>query len=95
MPAPNLPRRCRQTRLDAEGVTPELLRLKFYYSWTWNLFFSLFLKCLFVFFSVSLSTITLSWYLWFSIFFKFFLSFPFFSFYLGFVSFTIFKLANT
>jgi hypothetical protein len=32
MPAPNLLRRCRQTGLDAEGVTPELLRLKFYSS---------------------------------------------------------------
>jgi hypothetical protein len=29
MPAPNLPRRRRQTGLDAKGVTPELLRLKF------------------------------------------------------------------
>jgi hypothetical protein len=32
MPAPNLPRRCRQTGLDAKGVTPELLRLIFYCS---------------------------------------------------------------
>jgi hypothetical protein len=30
--APNLPRRCRQTGLEAKGVTPELLRLKFYCS---------------------------------------------------------------
>jgi hypothetical protein len=29
MPAPNLLRRCRQMGLAAEGVTPELLRLKF------------------------------------------------------------------
>jgi hypothetical protein len=29
-PAPNLPRRHRQTGLDAKGVSPELLRLKFY-----------------------------------------------------------------
>jgi hypothetical protein len=28
----NLPRRCRQTGLDAKGVTLELLRLKFYCS---------------------------------------------------------------
>jgi hypothetical protein len=28
----NLPRRCRQTGLDAQGVTPELLSLKFYCS---------------------------------------------------------------
>jgi hypothetical protein len=32
MPAPNLPRRCRQTGLDAKGITTELLRLKFYCS---------------------------------------------------------------
>jgi hypothetical protein len=46
-PAPNLPRRCRQTGLDAKGITPELLRLKFYCSWTRNFFFqfSLFFKC--------------------------------------------------
>jgi hypothetical protein len=31
MPAPILPRRCRQTGLDAKRVTPEL-RLKFYFS---------------------------------------------------------------
>jgi hypothetical protein len=30
MPAPNLPKRHRQTRMDAKGVTPEVLRLKFY-----------------------------------------------------------------
>jgi hypothetical protein len=29
MPAPNLPRRCRRTGLDAKGVTPKLLRLNF------------------------------------------------------------------
>jgi hypothetical protein len=40
MPAPNLPRRCRQTGLDAKGVTPKLLRLKFYSSWTGDFFFS-------------------------------------------------------
>jgi hypothetical protein len=45
MPAPNLPSRCRQTELDAKGVTPELLRLKFYCSWTGDFFF-LFYKCL-------------------------------------------------
>jgi hypothetical protein len=28
--APNLLRRCRQAGLDAEGVTPELIKLKFY-----------------------------------------------------------------
>jgi hypothetical protein len=39
MLAPNLPRRHRQTRLDAKGVTPELLRLEFYCSWTGNFFF--------------------------------------------------------
>jgi hypothetical protein len=32
MPDPNLPKRQRQTGLDAKGVTPELLRLKFYCS---------------------------------------------------------------
>jgi hypothetical protein len=47
--APNLPRRCRQTGLNAKGVTSELLRLKFYYSWTGDcFFFFLFFKCLFV-----------------------------------------------
>jgi hypothetical protein len=30
MQAPNLPRRCTQIGLDTKGVTPELLRLKFY-----------------------------------------------------------------
>jgi hypothetical protein len=43
MPAPNMPRRGRQTGLDAKGVTPELLRLKFYCSWTRNFFFFFFL----------------------------------------------------
>jgi hypothetical protein len=43
--APNLPRRCRQTGLDAEEVTPEPLTLKFYCSWTRN-FFSFSFKCL-------------------------------------------------
>jgi hypothetical protein len=32
----NLPRRCRQTGIDAKRATPELLRLKFYCSWTGN-----------------------------------------------------------
>jgi hypothetical protein len=36
--APGLPRRHRQRGLDAKGVTPELLRLKFYFSWTRDLF---------------------------------------------------------
>jgi hypothetical protein len=43
--ATNLPRRHRQTGLDAKGVTPDILRLKFYCSWTKNFFlffFSLF-----------------------------------------------------
>jgi hypothetical protein len=39
--APNLPRRCRQTGLDVKGVTPELLRLKFYWSQTGNFLFLL------------------------------------------------------
>jgi hypothetical protein len=39
MSAPNLPRRHRQTGLEPKGVIPELLRLKFYCSWTRNLFF--------------------------------------------------------
>jgi hypothetical protein len=34
----NLPRTHRQTGLSAKRVTPELLRLKFYCSWTRNLF---------------------------------------------------------
>jgi hypothetical protein len=71
-PGPNLPERCRQTRLDANGVTPELLRLKFYCSWTGILFsffpFSLFYKCLFVLFTVWLSTVFPCWFFWFSIF---------------------------
>jgi hypothetical protein len=32
MPTPKLLRRCKQTGLDAKGVTTELLRLKFYCS---------------------------------------------------------------
>jgi hypothetical protein len=32
MLAPKQPRRCIQTALDAKGVTPELQKLKFYYS---------------------------------------------------------------
>jgi hypothetical protein len=52
-PAPNLPRRCRQTGLDAKGVITELLRLKFYCSWTGDSFFIfLFFKCLFFLFTV-------------------------------------------
>jgi hypothetical protein len=45
MQAPKLPRRCRQTGLDAKRVTPELLRQKFYCSWTGDFFF-LFFNCL-------------------------------------------------
>jgi hypothetical protein len=87
--APNLPRRSRQTGLNARGVTPELLRLKFYCSWTEDIFFFfLFFKCLFVLFTVWLSTISPCWFLWFS-FFIFSFSFSFYSFFLGFVSFTI------
>jgi hypothetical protein len=39
---PNMSKRCRKTGLDAKGVTPELLRLKFYCSWTRDFFFFLF-----------------------------------------------------
>jgi hypothetical protein len=70
--APNLLRRCRQAGLDAEGVTPELIKLKFYCFWTWNFFF---FKCLFVLFTVYLSTISPCWFLWFCIYFLFSLSF--------------------
>jgi hypothetical protein len=66
-PAPDLPRRCRQIGLDAKGVTPELLRLKFYCSWTGDIFF-LFFKCVFVLFTVWLSTISPCWFLLFSFF---------------------------
>jgi hypothetical protein len=45
-PAPNLPRRCRQTALDAKRVTPELLRLKFYCSCTRDFFFFSLRVCL-------------------------------------------------
>jgi hypothetical protein len=63
MPAPNLPRKRRQTGPDAEGVTPEVLRLKFYSSWPGIfVFFFLFLKCLFVLFAVWLSTISPCWF---------------------------------
>jgi hypothetical protein len=41
-PAPNLPRRCRQTGLNAKGVTPELLRLKNLLFLKWEFLFSLF-----------------------------------------------------
>jgi hypothetical protein len=54
-PAPNLPRRHKQTGLDTKGVTPELLRLKFYCSWTGDFFF---FKCLFLLLTVWLSTIS-------------------------------------
>jgi hypothetical protein len=82
LPAPNLHRRHKQTRLDARGVTPEWLSLKFYCAWTGNfLFFFLFFKWLFVLLTIWLSTISPCWFLWFSFFF-FFL-------FLGFVSFTI------
>jgi hypothetical protein len=46
MLAPNLLRRCRQTGLDAKGVTQELLRLKCYCSWTGNFFFFSLSVCL-------------------------------------------------
>jgi hypothetical protein len=62
------------TGLDAEGVTPELLRLKFHCSWTWNFF-----MCLFVLFLVCLYTTSTCWDFW----------FPFFSFFLCFIVFTI------
>jgi hypothetical protein len=90
IPAPNLPRRCRQTGLKAKGATPELVRLKFYCSWTRNFsfLFSLFFKCLFILFAVWLSTTSPCWFLWFSFFFPSF-SFSFLSLFLGFVSFTI------
>jgi hypothetical protein len=73
--APNLPRRHRKTGLNAKGVTPELLRLKFYCSWTGDFFFFfLFFKCLFVLLTVCpvncLSTISQFWFLWFSFFFS-------------------------
>jgi hypothetical protein len=42
MPAPNLPRRRRQTGLNAKQETTELLRLKFYCSWTRDFFFPFF-----------------------------------------------------
>jgi hypothetical protein len=81
---PNLHKRHRQTGLDAEGVTPELLRLKLYWSLTWNSFFffslSVCLSCsLFVLFTVCLSTISICWFLWLSIFFFFFFYFLFLS----------------
>jgi hypothetical protein len=47
---PALLKRGRQTGPDAEGITPDLLRLKFYYSWNF-FFFSLsvcLVSCLFV-----------------------------------------------
>jgi hypothetical protein len=85
----NLPRRCRQTGLDAKGVIPELLRLKFYRSWNGDFFFFFFFsKCFFVLLTAWLSTISPCWFFWFSLFFLI-LSFSFFSFFLGFVSFTI------
>jgi hypothetical protein len=41
--AANLPRRHRETGLYDKGVTPELLRLKSYCSWTGDFFFSFFI----------------------------------------------------
>jgi hypothetical protein len=90
-PAQNLPKRCRQTRLDAKRVTPELLRLKFYCSGTWNfVFFFLFslsvcclVPCLLVHHISLLITLVLHCFSSPSF------SFSFFSFFLGFVSFTI------
>jgi hypothetical protein len=83
----------RQTGLDAKGMTPELLWLKLYCSWTGD-FFSLFFKCLFVLSAVWLSTISPYWFIWLSFFFlslslSLSLSFSFFSFFLGYVNFTI------
>jgi hypothetical protein len=89
--APNLPRRCRQTGLDAKGVTPEQLRLKFC-SWTRNFFsFFFFLFSLSVYLSCSLSDCPPYLpvdFLGCPFFFPF-PSFSFFSFFLGIVSFTI------
>jgi hypothetical protein len=85
MPAPSLPMRHRQTGLDAKRVIPELLRLRFYFSWIRNFSF-LFKKYLFVF--VWLSTISPCWFLWYSFSFPFLVSFSFFSFFLGFLTFT-------
>jgi hypothetical protein len=75
----NLLRRCRQTGLDAKGVTPELLRMKFYCSQIWNFFFSLFVCSAHSLF-VHHQSLLISLFL---------LFFAFFSFFLGFVSFTI------
>jgi hypothetical protein len=89
-PAPNLPRRCRQTALDAKGVTPELLKLKFYCSWARDFFSFSFFFSLSVCLSCSLFDCPPSLPVDFfgSPFFFLFLFF-FFSFFLGFVSFTI------
>jgi hypothetical protein len=78
MLAPNMPRRCKQIRLDVKWVTPELHRLKVYCSWTRDFFpFFLFFKCLLILFTVWLSTISPYWFLWFSFFFFLFLLFLF------------------
>jgi hypothetical protein len=72
----------RQTGLDAKGLTPELLRLKFYCSRTRNIHFFLFFKCLScALFDCPPSLLLVSLVLLFFFFF-FFL-------FLGFVSFTI------
>jgi hypothetical protein len=92
-PAPNLPRRHRQTGQDTKGVTPELLRLKFYCSWTRD-FFLFFFFSLRVCLSCMLFDCPLSLpvdFLGSPFFSSFSLSFSssFFSFFLGFVNFII------
>jgi hypothetical protein len=74
---PNLPRRHRQTGMDAKGVTQEQLRLILLFLNWWFYFFP-FLKGLAVLFNVWSSTISPCWFLWFSFFFFFSLSFFFF-----------------
>jgi hypothetical protein len=76
--------RWRQAGLDAEGVTTELLRLKFYCSWSkvfcCLFFFSMFIlffKCLFLLFTVWLSTISPCWFFSSPLFFLFFFCFFF------------------
>jgi hypothetical protein len=83
MPAPNLLRRRRQTGLDAEGVTPELLRQKFYCFWTWNFSF-LFFQCLSHLLSICPPSLLIDFFGS-----SFSFCFYFFSFFFGFVSFTI------
>jgi hypothetical protein len=77
MPAPNLPRRCRQTGLYAKGITLEQLRLKFYCSWTWDFFSFFFLFSWSVHLVHCLSTISPWGFFWFSIVFSFFFYFFF------------------